>query len=265
MALFHSFLWLYSGIYIYHYIYISHLHYLFLCRLRTVPDCSSGHLGSKTHGNVLAIVKSQNSCNVFAVANEKLAGYQTISFSSYTREGQGFFILFCLFVCLFVLASGWGNMTSSGHWRVNRSDVYLVQAWDLKFLEKSALFLSFRCQLEAEDPKQCSEAYRIQKSLQRWVGPMSGWDVSRDMPLSCYASELLEGELTQEWVLTPSNTKALLVLASAAPPTLSPIGLPWILSSLATLVLRYASASGPLHLLFVVGWVIPLPPKTSMS
>ena len=50
----------------------------------------------------------------------------------------------------FPLASGWGNVTSSGHWKVNRSDVYLVQAWDLTFVEKSALFLSFHCQLEAE-------------------------------------------------------------------------------------------------------------------
>ena len=105
---------------------------------------------------------------------------------------------YCFLFFVFLLASGWGNATSSGHWRVNGSDVYLVQAWDLKFLEKSALFLSFHCQLEAGDPKQCSEAYRIQQSLERRVGPMSGWDVSRDMLLSCYASEVLEGELTQE-------------------------------------------------------------------
>ena len=58
--------------------------------------CSSidEHLGSKTHGNVLAIEKSQISYNVFAVANEKLPVYQTISFFSCTNEVLLFFCFF---------------------------------------------------------------------------------------------------------------------------------------------------------------------------
>lgn len=235
MALFHSFfgciplhIYIYVPLYMYICIYISHLYYLF----HSIDE----HLGSKTHGNVLAIEKSWISYNVFAVANEKLPCLQTISVSSCARKARFFF---------FLLASGWGNATSSGHWRYG-SDVYLVQAWDLKFLEKSALFLSFHCQLEAGDPKQCSEAYRIQQSLERWVGPMPGLNVSRDMLLSCYASEVLEGELTQECV-DPIQYKGLCYTSTCLPL----LSLEFF-SYLATLVLRYASASGPLHLLFVV-------------
>ena len=59
MAVFH-YMYIYIPLYIYVYIY----HIFIIC------SSVDGRLGSKTHGNVLAIVKSQNSYNVFAVSNE---------------------------------------------------------------------------------------------------------------------------------------------------------------------------------------------------
>ena len=167
-----------------------------------------------------------------------------------------------VFCFCFSLASGWGNVTSSGHWKVNRSDVYLVQAWDLRFVEKSALFLSFCCQLEAEAMLWGLQDPGISRKMSQ-----------AHVRLACeqrHASILLclwnfGGGINTGVSVDPIQYKVSVGSGLCCTSHLSPTALPWILSPLATLVFRYASASGPLNLLFVVGWVIPLPPKISMS
>lgn len=51
-------------------------------------------------------------------------------------------------------------MTSSGYWKVDRNDVQGFQAWGLKFLERSLLFLSSICQMNMRDPAKHLEAWR---------------------------------------------------------------------------------------------------------